>query len=87
MLTAENVKSRWNEVLDILLSTNRVAWLAFFDARISAVTSEAIHLDFRDVDKLGGAHTFSPARNSANQQALKASIYKVFGEELDIIVE
>lgn len=86
-MTVEVVKSRWNEVLDHLQSKNRVAWLAFFDARISSVTSEAIFLDFRDANKLGSAHTFSPARNSGNQQALKASIYKVFGEELDIIVE
>ena len=87
MLTVEMLKSRWNEVLDCLLSTNRVAWLAFFDARIAAIEEGVLRLDFSDAEKLGNAHTFSPVRNSANQQALKESIFKVFGEELEIIVE
>ena len=28
------IKARWNEVLDTLLESDRVAWIAFFDARL-----------------------------------------------------
>ena len=87
MLSVEILKSRWNEVLDLLLSQDRVAWLAFFDARITKVSNQNLHLDFSDANKLGGAHSFVPARNTANQQALRECIYQVFGENLEIIIE
>jgi hypothetical protein len=28
------LKNRWNEVLDLLLLEDRIAWIAFFDARL-----------------------------------------------------
>ena len=33
-LELSTIKNRWNEVLDLLEQENRVAWLAFFDARL-----------------------------------------------------
>ena len=29
------IRDRWNDVLDALLATDRIAWLAFFDARLA----------------------------------------------------
>jgi hypothetical protein len=30
----ESIKGQWNHVLDYLLDHDRIAWLAFFDARL-----------------------------------------------------
>ena len=35
------LRSRWNEVLDLLESNDRIAWLVFFDARLASFENNA----------------------------------------------
>ena len=81
------IKSRWNDVLDYLESHNRVAWLAFFDARLVSLDNEILKLSFVDAEKLSGAHDFSNIRKPEHVAALEDSINKILGISLDIIVE
>jgi len=56
------IRERWNEVLDALLTQDRIAWLAFFDARLADFDGKVLTLDFSDSQKLGAAHEYSSAR-------------------------
>ena len=47
----DQIKSRWNEVLDLLLENNRIIWLAFFDARLVSFENNQLTLDFADSQK------------------------------------
>ena len=53
------IKSRWNDVLDLLERENRVAWLAFFDARLVSFNNNELKLSFIDAEKLSGAHNYA----------------------------
>ncbi len=68
------IRDRWNEVLDALLDTDRIAWLAFFDARLADFDGTTLTLDFSDSRKLGAAHEYSAAR--VKQRQLLISIIK-----------
>ncbi|CAB4864171.1 MAG: hypothetical protein F2786_03045 [Actinobacteria bacterium] len=56
------IRERWNEVLDALLTRDRIAWLAFFDARLADFDGRVLILDFSDSQKLGAAHEYSSTR-------------------------
>jgi len=47
----DQIKSRWNEVLDLLLEKDRITWLAFFDARLVSYENDQLTLDFADSQK------------------------------------
>jgi hypothetical protein len=79
------LKSKWNEILDLLERRNRVAWLAYFDGRLSALTDGQLTLDFRDAAKLAGGHDYAYIRKAEHRQALKAAIKEVVGEEFEIV--
>ncbi|MEJ0014350.1 MAG: hypothetical protein WDN07_01885 [Actinomycetota bacterium] len=83
-LTTIVVKARWNEVLDNLLERDRIAWLAFFDARIVSVESGILTINFVDATKFGGDHDFSLARNPKHIQLLQEIIEATFGTHLEI---
>jgi len=68
------IRDRWNDVLDALLATDRIAWLAFFDARLADFDGTKLTLDFSDSRKLGAAHEYSAAR--IKQRQLLISIIK-----------
>ena len=44
----EQIRSRWNDVLDTLESHNRIAWIAYFDARLISFEDGLLTLDFSD---------------------------------------
>lgn len=77
------IRSRWNEVLDALLHADRVAWLAFFDARIAAFDGNTLVLDFIDSRKLGAAHEFSTTRIK-HHQLLVSVVKKVLNINIEI---
>lgn len=81
------LKTHWNDVLDYLESHNRVAWLAFFDARLVSLDNKILKLSFIDAEKLSGAHDFATLRKPEHKAALEESINKVLGISLAIIVE
>lgn len=76
------IRDHWNEVLDALLAIDRIALLAFFDARLADFDGKVLTLDFSDSRKLGSAHEYSESR--IKQHALLVSTVK---ELLKIEVE
>ena len=68
------IRDNWNEVLDALLAVDRIAWLAFFDARLAEFDGKVLTLDFSDSRKLGSAHEYSESR--IKQHALLVSTVK-----------
>jgi hypothetical protein len=66
------LKSRWNEVLDELEATDRIAWLAFFDARLADLTEGVLTLDFSDATKFqDGSRTQSCLSSCSNQESYR----------------
>ena len=86
-ISLAHVKNRWNDVLDDLERKNRVAWLAFFDARLVSLQGNQLRLSFVDAEKFSGSHNFSAARKPEFMAALEASISAVLGSSLVIITE
>jgi hypothetical protein len=73
------LKGRWNEVLDELEATNRIAWLVFFDARLASLSNETLTLDFSDATKFPDGHDLKSAVSNASSESLVAVIEKVTG--------
>lgn len=80
-----DLKSRWNDVLDEVESKNRIAWLAYFDARLARLDAGRLYLDFSDPQKLAGGHDFSRTRSPELRLILEAAIKSVTGESLEVI--
>jgi hypothetical protein len=79
----EQIRSRWNDVLDDLESHNRVAWIAYFDARLISFQDGTITLDFSDSRKFATSHEYSETRPNL-KAALIASIDQVLGLKVEI---
>ena len=62
-MTLQEIKSRWNEVLDEVLRQDRILWLAIFDARLAGFSDGVLTLDFIDSGKFAAEHDFSYIRN------------------------
>ncbi len=75
----EDIKNRWNEVLDLLLEIDRVTWLAFFDARLVSFENNQLTLDFADSQKFANPHDFKKTRNPSHTKSLIEAIERVFG--------
>lgn len=82
-LTLPELRARWNEVLDHLESQDRIAWIAYFDARLAEFDGKTLKLDFSDARKFSGGHEYSPARVKL-ENSLKASIQSVLSVEIEI---
>jgi hypothetical protein len=72
-------KDRWNEVLDLLERENRIAWLAFFDARLVSFDNNQLKLSFVDAEKLSGAHDYSYVRKDSHRAALEKAVNEILG--------
>ncbi len=79
----DQIRSRWNDVLDDLESHNRVAWIAYFDARLISIQDGTITLDFSDSRKFATSHEYSETRPNL-KAALIASIDQVLGLKVEI---
>ena len=79
----EQIRSRWNDVLDNLESHNRVAWIAYFDARLISFQDGTITLDFSDSRKFATSHEYSETRPNL-KAALIASVEEVLGITVEI---
>jgi hypothetical protein len=79
----EQIRSRWNDVLDNLESHNRVAWIAYFDARLISFKDGVITLDFSDSRKFATSHEYSETRPNL-KAALIASVDQVLGLKVEI---
>lgn len=79
-----DLKSQWNEILDLLERRNRIAWLVYFDGRLSSLDENVLRLDFRDAAKLAGGHDFGSVRNPEHREALERVIKEVIGEAIRV---
>ena len=73
------LKGRWNEVLDELEATDRIAWLVFFDARLASFNNDVLTLDFSDASKFQDGHDLKSTVSENIHQSLLAAIKKVTG--------
>jgi hypothetical protein len=76
------LKGRWNEVLDELESTDRVAWLAFFDARLAELNNGVLTLDFSDATKFQEGHDLKKTLPESSHKSLTTAIQKIAGVTL-----
>ncbi len=83
-LTLPQLRNRWNDVLDHLESQDRVAWIAYFDARLADFDGVKLSLDFSDARKFSGGHEYSPTREKL-QNSLISSIKSIL--DIDIKIE
>jgi hypothetical protein len=79
------LKGRWNEVLDELESTDRIAWLAFFDARLAGLTDGVLTLDFSDATKFQDGHDLKKTLPESSHSSLISAIKKVTGSEFTLV--
>ena len=79
----QEIRNRWNEVLDAVLEVDRVSWLAFFDARLADFDGKVLTLDFSDARKLSSSHEFSQTRLK-QQQILTQTINSVLAIDVEI---
>jgi len=79
------LKSRWNDVLDLLERRDRVAWIAYFDARLASLDEDVLTLQFIDAEKMSGAHDYKATRNDRIRGALESVIKEVTGNEIRVI--
>jgi hypothetical protein len=79
----QEIRNRWNEVLDAVLEVDRVSWIAFFDARLADFDGRTLTLDFSDARKLSSSHEFSETRLK-QQQILIAAINSVLA--IDVVI-
>jgi hypothetical protein len=82
-LSLPDLRNRWNEVLDHLERQDRIAWIAYFDARLAEFDGTKLVLDFSDARKFSGGHEYSPTREKL-ENALLNSIKIVLGLDLTI---
>jgi hypothetical protein len=78
----KEIRAQWNQVLDALESTNRVAWIAYFDARLSSYEDGVLTLDFSDSRKFATSHEYSETRPN-----LKSALVDAIASTLGISVE
>ena len=82
-LTLVELRARWNEVLDHLESHDRIAWIAYFDARLAKFDGTTLKLDFSDARKFSGGHEYSPTRVKL-ENSLKTSIQSILFITIEI---
>jgi hypothetical protein len=82
-LTLAELRAQWNDVLDHLESQDRIAWIAYFDARLAEFDGTTLKLDFSDARKFSGGHEYSPTRVKL-ENSLKSAVLKVFSISIEI---
>lgn len=78
------LRSQWSDVLDNLEKVDRIAWLAFFDARLARVEGETLFLDFSDSRKFPGNLEYGQIRDN-HRLALQTAIRSTLGISLEIV--
>ncbi len=78
------LRAQWSDVLDYLERLDRMAWIAFFDARLSTLDGSTLHLDFSDSRKFGGNLEYENIRDR-HMKSLATAIQAVAGIEITIV--
>ncbi len=84
LMELDQIRAQWNQVLDALESENRVAWIAYFDARLSSFENGVITLDFSDSRKFATSHEYSETRPNL-KSGLQVAIKSTIGIDVEII--
>jgi hypothetical protein len=84
-MNLEQVKARWNEVLDLLLERDRITWLAYFDAHLLCLEGNILTITFLDPDKFLNRHDYRSVRTSAMMEQLISCASEVFG--IDLLIQ
>ena len=82
-VTLDELRQRWNEVLDCVERQDRITWMAFFDARLASFDGKVLTLDYSDSGKFGGSHQF-PETRERQLDLLKAAVKDVCGVEIEV---
>ncbi|CAB4823022.1 unannotated protein [freshwater metagenome] len=82
-LDLASLRSRWNEVLDLLESRDRIAWLVFFDARLASFENNVLTLDFSDARKFASSHEYQSVRPK-HKESLGSAIKEVLNIDVSI---
>ena len=80
----QQIRAQWNQVLDALESENRIAWIAYFDARLSSFENGTLTLDFSDSRKFATSHEYSETRPNL-MVALQRAIQSIMGIHIEIV--
>jgi hypothetical protein len=78
------IRGQWNQILDELESTNRIAWIAYFDARLSSFNDGVLTLDFSDSRKFATSHEYSETRPNL-KSALVEAIKSTIGIDVEVV--
>lgn len=78
------LRSQWSDVLDYLERQDRMAWIAFFDARLAKLNGSTLHLDFSDSQKFSGNLEYKNIRDH-HKAALENAIKSVAGIDLQVV--
>ena len=80
------LRAVWVEVLDDLERHDRIAWLAYFDARLAALVDDEVTLDFSDPAKFADGHDIRSLLDPGKVSALESAIHRVTGHHLRCVV-
>lgn len=78
------LRSQWSDVLNLLEKEDRIAWLAFFDARLARLENQTLYLDFSDSRKFPGNLEYGQIRDS-HRIALQKVIKATLGADLEVV--
>ena len=82
-LTLDELRQKWNEVLDLVEREDRITWMAFFDARLASFDGKVLELDYSDSGKFGGSHQF-PETRERQINLLKNAVKDVCGVDIEV---
>ena len=82
-MNIDELRAQWSEVLNHLERSNRMAWIAYFDARLAKIEGSSLSLDFSDVRKFSGALEFPEVR-AVHRKALEESIFEITGATFQV---
>lgn len=85
-MDVQTLRAHWSDVLDYLERIDRMAWIAFFDARLARIEGATLHLDFSDSRKFAGNLDYANIHGQ-HKMALQQAILAVTGAELDVVDE
>jgi hypothetical protein len=83
-ITLNEIRNRWNEVLDLVETRDRIVWIAYFDARLESFENGRLTLDFSDANKLATGHNYAEAR-IRHRAALQGAIYDILGISVVVV--
>ena len=90
MLTRDELRLAWTDVLSDLEARHRTAWRALFDGRIADVepgSPPTVHLDFQDAEKFASVHGYERHRRPDFLDELARSITHVTGVDVSLVVD